>query len=71
MSKRPEYSFNKEIESKIKDFKTYLQDLGNDANTIRQKSNYTGYFLNWLESEHLQPEETSWKETARNTLTAS
>jgi hypothetical protein len=44
MSKRPEYSFNKEIESKIKDFKTYLQDLGNDANTIRQKSNYTGYF---------------------------
>jgi integrase/recombinase XerD len=62
MSKRPEYSFNKEIESKIKDFKTYLQDLGNDANTIRQKSNYTGYFLNWLESEHLQPEETRYND---------
>lgn len=62
MSKRPEYSFNKEIESKLKDFKTYLQVLGNDANTIRQKSNYTGYFLNWLESERLQPEETRYND---------
>lgn len=62
MSKRPEYSFNKEIESKLKDFKTYLQELGNDANTIRQKSNYTGYFLNWLESEHLQPEATRYND---------
>lgn len=62
MSKRPEYSFNKEIESKINDFKTYLQELGNDANTIRQKSNYTGYFLNWLESERLQPEATRYND---------
>jgi integrase/recombinase XerD len=62
MSKRPEYSFNKEIKSKLKDFKTYLQELGNDTNTIRQKSNYTGYFLNWLESERLQPEETRYND---------
>jgi integrase/recombinase XerD len=62
MSKRPEYSFNKEIESKLKDFKTYLQELGNDTNTIRQKSNYTGYFLTWLESESLQPEETRYND---------
>jgi integrase/recombinase XerD len=62
MSKRPEYIFNKEIESKLKDFRTYLQQLGNDTNTIRQKVNYTGYFLNWLESEHLQPEETRYND---------
>lgn len=62
MSKRPEYTFNKEIESKLKDFRTYLQQLGNDTNTIRQKVNYTGYFLNWLESEHLQPEETRYND---------
>ena len=53
MSKR-QYIFNKEIENKLKDFKTYLQDLGNGENTIRQKSNYAGYFLKWLENEHLQ-----------------
>ncbi|MFO7657416.1 MAG: site-specific integrase [Bacteroidales bacterium] len=62
MSKRPEYSFNKEIESKLKDFKAYLQELGNGTNTIRQKSNYTGYFLNWLESERLQPQETRYND---------
>src|SRR5512137_1290026 len=56
------YSFSKEIESQLKGFKTYLQELGNDENTIRQKTNYTGYFLNWLESERLQPEETRYND---------
>ena len=62
VSKKPEYSFNQEIQSKLKDFKTYLQELGNRANTIRQKSNYAGYFLKWLESEHLQPEDTRYND---------
>jgi len=62
MSKRPEYSFNKAIESKLKGFKTYLQELGRDTNTIRQKSNYAGYFLNWLENENLQPNETRYND---------
>lgn len=53
MNKRPEYCFDKEIQSKLKGFKTYLQELGNGENTIRQKSNYTGYFLQWLENERL------------------
>jgi integrase/recombinase XerD len=59
---RPEYSFNKEIESKLKDFRSYLQELGNGVNTIRQKANYTGYFLNWLESERLQPQDTRYND---------
>lgn len=62
MRKKPEYSFNKEIESKLTGFKAYLQELGNGANTIRQKSNYAGYFLKWLEAEHLQPEETRYND---------
>ena len=62
MSKKPEYSFNKAIESKLKGFKTYLQELGQDTNTIRQKSNYAGYFLNWLENENLQPNETRYND---------
>ncbi len=62
MSKKPEYSFNKAIESKLKSFKTYLQELGQDTNTIRQKSNYAGYFLNWLENENLRPNETRYND---------
>jgi integrase/recombinase XerD len=62
MSKKPEYSFNKEIESKLKGFKNYLQELGNGENTVRQKMNYAGYFLKWLESEHLEPEVTRYND---------
>ena len=62
MSKKPEYSFNKEIESKLKGFKNYLQELGNGENTVRQKMNYAGYFLKCLESEHLEPEETRYND---------
>src|SRR3972149_2120619 len=62
MSKKPEYSFTKAIESKLKGFKSHLQGLGQDTNTMRQKSNYAGYFLNWLENEHLQPEETRYND---------
>lgn len=52
------YNFNDEIKTKLKGFKTYLQELGNSEETIRQKSNYAGYFLNWLETENLRQEET-------------
>ena len=30
--------------------------------TIRQKSNYTGYFLQWLETEHLQIEDARYND---------
>lgn len=62
MSKNPQYSFNKEIESKLEGFKTYLQQLGNGENTIRQKTNYTGYFLNWIGTEHLLEEQTRYND---------
>jgi integrase/recombinase XerD len=53
MKKKSEYSFNREIISHLTGFKTYLHELGNGQNTIVQKMNYTGYFLKWLENEHL------------------
>lgn len=56
------YNFNHEIQSKLKGFKTYLQELGNGKGTIRQKSNYAGYFLNWLEAENLNPEDTRYND---------
>lgn len=62
MSKKPEYSFNKEVQDKLKGFETYLQKLGNGKDTIRQKMNYTGYFLKWLDNEHLHPNETRYND---------
>ena len=56
------YNFNSEIQSKQEGFKTYLQELGNGRETIRQKSNYAGYFLNWQEAENLTPEETRYND---------
>jgi integrase/recombinase XerD len=61
-NKVPKYSFNNEINSLLKGFKTYLQELENGENTIRQKSNYAGYFLKWLESEHLQPKDARYND---------
>lgn len=62
MNKRKEYDFGREIQSRLKGFKSYLQESGNSENTIRQKSNYAGYFLTWLEAENLTPEETRYND---------
>lgn len=62
MNKNPDYSFAPEIQSRLKGFKTYLQKLGNGENTIRQKLNYAGYYLKWLESEHLFPEDARYND---------
>jgi integrase/recombinase XerD len=53
MRRKSEYIFTPEIRGQLKGFKTYLKELRNGENTIRQKLNYVGYFLRWLESEHL------------------
>ena len=62
MSKRKEYNFTQKIQSRLKGFKTCLQESGNSENTIRQKSNYAGYFLTWLEAENLTPEEARYND---------
>ncbi|HBH48417.1 MAG TPA: hypothetical protein DDX98_07245 [Bacteroidales bacterium] len=62
MSKNPQYSFNSEIQAKLKPFKKYLLQLGKNENTIRQTTNYTGYYLNWLEKENLPAEETRYND---------
>lgn len=53
MSKKSEYSFNNAIQSRLKGFRSWLEAQRNEQSTIRQKLNYTGYFLTWLEGEGL------------------
>jgi len=54
MNRNLAYNFDSEIKIRLEGFKTCLHEIGNDKNTIRQKSNYAGYYLKWLESERLQ-----------------
>jgi integrase/recombinase XerD len=61
-NKKPKYSFEQQIHDQLKGFKIYLQELGNGSNTIRQKSNYAGYFLKWCETEHLQPKDARYND---------
>lgn len=62
MNRKPEYCFTREVKNKLKGFGTFLEDKGNDKSTIRQKMNYTGYFLSWLENEGLMLEVTSYND---------
>jgi integrase/recombinase XerD len=62
MNKKPEYSFNNAIQSRLKGFKTWLEAQRNEQSTIRQKMNYTGYFLRWLESEGLTEQGTAYND---------
>jgi integrase/recombinase XerD len=61
-NKKHEYSFEQEIHDQLKGFKIYLKELGNGESTIRQKSNYAGYFLQWLEPERLQPQDARYND---------
>lgn len=62
MNRKPEYTFNSAIQSKLKDFKTWLEAQQNEPTTIRQKLNYTGYFLSWMESEALTEPGTTYND---------
>jgi integrase/recombinase XerD len=62
MNSKPAYNFTNEIKNQLKGFRNYLQKLGQNKNTIRQKTNYTGCFLTWLETQHLSPEATRYND---------
>jgi integrase/recombinase XerD len=62
MLKKDEYIFTGEVRKQVESFKSYLKGQHMDDNTTRQKSNYAGYFLNWLESEHLQATDTRYND---------
>jgi integrase/recombinase XerD len=62
MSKKPEYKFTGEVNGQVESYRNHLKKQHIDKNTIRQKTNYTGYFLKWQETEHLQVENTRYND---------
>lgn len=56
------YSFNPETENLLIKYRIYLTDNGYSTGTIRQASNYTGYFLEWLQSDGLTPEDVRYSD---------
>lgn len=62
MPRKEEYTVTGEIFIKVESFKAYLYTQGMDPNTIRQKSNYTGYFLKWLEGENLEEKDNRYND---------
>lgn len=56
------YKFTKEIKSKLESFEKHLKQKAYSKSTTKQKSNYTGLFLTWLESENLQTAEVTYKD---------
>ncbi len=59
---KPEYKFTGEVKQQVESFRNHLQKQHIDKNTLRQKTNYAGYFLKWLETEHLQAENTRYND---------
>ena len=53
MSRAPGYIFTSEVNTQLAGFRSQLKEKGYADGTIRQKCNYVGDFLQWLEQEHL------------------
>jgi len=62
MPKKDEYIFIGEVRQQTEGFKEHLQKQHLNPNTIRQKSNYAGYYLNWCETEHLGATEVRYND---------
>ncbi len=63
MKAKSEYhQLREQHKEQLQGLESYLQELGNGEDTIRHKLNYIAYFLNWMESEHLEPSETTYND---------
>ena len=56
------YSFSQKILRELEGFKAELVSQKLEENTVRQNSNYTGIFLEWLTEEGIKKEEVRYKE---------
>jgi integrase/recombinase XerD len=62
MSRTVSYIFSREVNEKLAGFRSQLKEKGFSKDTIRQKINYAGYFLQWLEIERLEWEEVIYND---------
>lgn len=62
MSRTASYIFSREVKEKLAGFISQLKEKGYGKDTVRQKTNYAGYFLQWLETERLQWEEVRYND---------
>jgi len=62
MNSKPEYDFVLPIRRELKAFGAVLQNKGYKSDTIRQKCNYTGLYLVWLESERMSPDQVRYND---------
>lgn len=62
MNINPEYIFKAHIKEALQGFKQYIHELGQSPDTIRQKSNYAGLFLTWIEVERLTAKEVRYND---------
>jgi len=60
MNKRSEYCFPQQIKEELQAFGAYLQKQRYKAETIRQKCNYAGLYLLWLESERIKAQDVRY-----------
>jgi hypothetical protein len=54
MNKKEGYILTGEVWKQIESLKIYLKSQNLNENTARQKSNYSGFYLNWLKTYNLR-----------------
>jgi len=62
MNRYPQYDFSPDVNRRLRGFKKYLESQGSRKDTIRQKSNYAGFYLTWLETERLLPDQARYND---------
>lgn len=61
-NRKQEYIFKGEVREKVESFRNYLKKENLNDNTTRQKSNYAGFYLKWLDMERLEAENTRYND---------
>jgi len=62
MSRKAKYTFTLEVRTQLSGFRSQLKEKGYGDATVRQKCNYTGCYLLWVESERLEIEEVRYND---------
>jgi integrase/recombinase XerD len=62
MNSNPEYNFSLPIRREVKAFGASLQGKGYKSDTIRQKCNYAGLYLAWLQAERMSPDQVRYND---------